>query len=73
MEIKDEASHLSVIFVIGGGLFSVEVAKGNIGVEESDGIVDGGGVMDSGSGFKDACEGGSFEKCGEEEIPLEVG
>ena len=29
--------------------------------------------MNSGSGFKDACKGGSFEKRSEEKIPLKVG
>ena len=73
MEVKDESSHLSFGFVIGGGFFSIEVVESNVGVEESDGVVDSGGVVNSGSRFEDVHEGGCFEECGEEEIPLEVG
>ena len=73
MNVKDESSHLSVIFVVGGGFFSVEVLERDIGMEEADGVLNGRGVTDGGSGFEYAEESGGFEKAGEEEVPLKVG
>ena len=37
-----------VIFIVGRWFFSIEVVKGNVGVEEGGGHVDSGGVMDNG-------------------------
>ena len=73
MEVKDELSHLSIIFVVGSRFFSVEVAEGNVGAEVVDGVTDSRGVVNSGSGFEDMSERGGLEKHSEEEVPLEVG
>ena len=51
MDVKDESSHLPVIFIIGARFLGVEVAEGNVGVEEVDGVPDGRGVADGSSGF----------------------
>ena len=69
-DVKDESSHLSIIFVVGGGFFSVEVVECNIGAKEVDGVTDCGGISDGSSGLKNAGEGGSFEEASEEEVPL---
>ena len=73
MEVKDEASHLSVVFVVGGGFLGIEVPERDIGVEEVDGVPDSGGVSNSCSGLEDTSEGGSFEEASEEKVPLQVG
>ena len=70
MEVKDESSHLSVVFIVGGRFLGVEVSECDIGTEEVDGVPNGRGVSDDCSGFKDASERGSFEEAGEEEVPL---
>ena len=73
MDVKDELSHLSVIFVVGGRFLSVEVLERDIGAEKVDGVPNGGRVSDSCPGLKDASERGSFEETGEEEVSLQVG
>ena len=72
-DVKDEVSHLSVVFIPRAWLLHVEIVEGLVGVEEVNGIADGRGVTDSGVGFKDASEGRRFEEASVEEIPLEVG
>ena len=37
MNVKDEMSNLSVIFVVGGGFLGIEVVECNVGVKEADG------------------------------------
>ena len=51
LEVKDNASQLLVVLIVGRWLFGIEVVKGNIGVKEGDGIFDGRQVSDNGSGF----------------------
>ena len=70
MDVKDETSHLSVVFIVGAWFLGVEVPECDIGAEEVDGIADSGGVSDGSPGFKDASERGSFEETSEEEVPL---
>ena len=73
MDVKDEASHLSIVFIPGAGFFSIEVVKCNVGAEEVNGIMDGGGVANGGVRFENTGEGRSFEETGVEEVPLQVG
>ena len=70
MDVKDESSHLSVVFIVGGRFLSVEVPERDIGAEEVDGVPDGGRVSNGGSGLEDASEGGGFKETSEEEVPL---
>ena len=63
-------SHLSVVFVIGGGFLGIEVPERDIGAEEVDGVADSGGVSDGCPGFEDTSERGSFKETSEEEVPL---
>ena len=70
MDVKDESSHLSVVFVVGGRFLGVEVSERDIGAEEVDGVPDSGGVLDGSSGLKDVGERGGFEEGSEEKIPL---
>ena len=51
MDVKDESSHLSIVFIPGARFFGIEVAECNIGAEEVDGVADSGGVTDGCSGF----------------------
>ena len=60
MDVKDESSHLSVVFVPRAGFLSVEVSECHIGAEEVDGVADSRGVMDGGVGFENASEGRGF-------------
>ena len=64
---------MSIVFVVRTRFLCVEVAKGNVSVEESNGIADGRGITDGGSGFKDLSEGRGFEEGSKEKVPLEVG
>ena len=73
MDVKDESSHLSVVFVMGGRFLGIEVPERDIGAEEVDGVPNSRRVSDGCSGLKDASESGTFEKTGEEEVPLQVG
>ena len=73
MDVKDESSHLSVVFVPGAGFLGLEVPERDIGTKEVDGITDSGGVVNGRMRFKDTGEGGSFKETGVEEVPLEVG
>ena len=72
-DVKDELSHLSIVFIPGAWLLCIEVAEGHVDAEEVNGIADGRGAADSGAGFEDASKGRSFKETGVEEVPLKVG
>ena len=57
MDVKDKSPHLSVVFVMGGRFFHVEVAEGNVDVEEVDSVPNGRGVTNGSPGFQDVREG----------------
>ena len=52
-DVKDESSHLSIVFIPGGGFLGIEVPECHIGSEEIDGTTDGRGVTNGGARFKD--------------------
>ena len=47
---------MSVVFIMEGGFLHIEVVEGNIGVAQSDGVMDGRGIVHSSPGFKDVSE-----------------
>ena len=71
-DVKDESSHLSVVFVPGTWFLSVEVSERHIGVEEVDGVTNGRGVADGSVGLEYSSKRGGFEEASVEEVPLEV-